>query len=351
MSFSIDKNVALSFMQNKNPTEKTVRALYILKAESGWDHKNATNADLNDISYFEDEREILLFPFSIYEISDIIKKNNYYEIYLNYLGKYKELFHFKNQTDLYNSIFQSKFIRELELAGLSTPIWLAKKSLCKIITEERCRASGFCCLIPLKNKDIKIPVLIANGHLLNEHNLTIGNKILLEYDSYNEYSLIIDKNTKMYTSLKYDITIIEMKSYNDISNQLVFMDIDEDIFKDEDFLMKNFHKAKAYILQYAKPKDYDNKYNKEGGYIIKKNIEEFTKNKEYAIEEGNITIKDEVNIIHNIPTSIGASGGPIISYNKFKVIGYHSGKRKETKQGFGYLLKLPIQEFINKYYS
>ena len=53
MSFAIDKNVALDFMQNKNPTEKTVRALYILKAESGIDHKNATNADLNNISYFE----------------------------------------------------------------------------------------------------------------------------------------------------------------------------------------------------------------------------------------------------------------------------------------------------------
>ena len=31
--FSLDKNVAMDFMQRKNPTEKTVRVLYILKSE------------------------------------------------------------------------------------------------------------------------------------------------------------------------------------------------------------------------------------------------------------------------------------------------------------------------------
>ena len=353
MSFSIDINVALHFMQNKNPNEKKVRVLYILKAESGIDHKNVTNADLNDISFFEEEREILLFPFSIYEINAVIKKSNYYEIYLNYLGKYKELFQFKNQTDLYNSIFQSKFIQELELAGLSTPIWLAKKSLCKIYINDNIRASGFCCLIPLINKKTKIPVLIGNNHLLREENLTIGKKILLEYNENKKYILIIDKNTRIYSSQEYDITIIEMKNYNDISNQLIFMDIDEDIFNDENFIVKNFYKAKAYILQYAKP-TYGNEYDKKGGYILKKNIEEFTKDKEYSIKEGDIIIKDEKNIMHNIPTSPGAGGGPIISHNKFKVIGCHKGKLVDSfsqYRGIGNLLKLPIQGFINKFYS
>ena len=356
MSFSIDKNVALNFMRNKNPTEKTTRVLYILKAESGIDHKNVTNADLNDISYFEEEREILLFPFSIYEINAVIKKNNYYEIYLNYLGKYKELFQFNNQTELYNSIFQSKFIKELELAGLSTPIWLAKKSLCKIILNNNnignIRGSGFCCLIPLTNKKTKIPALIANNHLLSGENLIIGNKIILEYDINNRYVLRIDEKTKIYTSQEYDITIIEMRNYNDISNQLIFMDIDEDILNDIDFIKKNFYKKKAYILQYAKP-SYGNEHDKKGGYIIKKNIEEFTKDKEYAIEEGEIIIKDEQYIIHNIPTSPGAGGGPIISHNKFKVIGCHKGKQifSNKYRGIGTLLKLPIQEFINKFYS
>ena len=356
MSFSIDKNVALNFMYKKNPTEKTIRVLYILKADPRIDNKNATNADLNGISYFKEEREVLLFPFSIYEVNDVIKKNNYYEIYLNYLGKYKELFQFKNQTDLFESIFQSKFVKELQLSGLSTPIWLATKSLCKIILNEKNgykHGSGFCCLIPLRNKNTKIPVLITNNHVLNEEHLKIGNKILLKYGNNNEYFLKIDKNTKIYSSETslYDITIIEMQNYNDISNQLIFMDIDEDIFRERDFIVKNFYKAKAYILEYAKP-NYDKKHYKNGGYIIKKNIEEFTKCKEYSIEEGNIIIKDEILIIHNIPTCPGASGGPIISHNKFKVIGYHQAKHIKFKgyRGIGGLLKLPIQEFIKKFY-
>ena len=213
------------------------------------------------------------------------------------------------------------------------------------------RGSGFCCLIPLTNKNTKIPVLIANNHLLSERNLTIGKKILLEYDENNEYSLIIDESTKIYTSREYDITIIEMKNYNGISNHLIFIDIDEDIFKGKDFIVKNFYKTKAYILQYSKP-NYSNEYDKKGGYIIKKNIEEFTKDKKYAIEEGNIIIEDEKNIKHNIPTSPGAGGGPIISHNKFKVIGYHVGKIKSHMkfQGIGNLLKFPIQEFINIFY-
>ena len=96
MSFSLDKNVAMDFMLKKIPTQKEVRVLYILKSEVSNNfekiliNKNATNADLKDISYYEDEREVLLFPFSIYEISEVQKKENYYIIYLNILGKYKK---------------------------------------------------------------------------------------------------------------------------------------------------------------------------------------------------------------------------------------------------------------------
>ena len=118
MSFSLDRNIAMNFMKKKKNTEKTFRDLYILKAESKIDHNNATNADLRGISYFEDEREILLFPFSFFEISDILRKENYYEIYLNYLGKYKELFHFENKSILEKEIVQSKYYKMLQSKGL-----------------------------------------------------------------------------------------------------------------------------------------------------------------------------------------------------------------------------------------
>ena len=353
MSFSLDKNVALGFMNNKYPTETKIRVLYILKAELGVDHKNATNADLSGISYYIDEKEILLFPFSVYEINNIIKKEYYFEIYLNYLGKYKELFHFKNKADLYNSIIKSQFIRELELAGLEIPIRRAKKSLCKIITKNRRRGSGFFCLIPLPDKKKKIPVLITCNHVLSENDTEIGDQIVLEYGDNKEILHIsFSYNTKIYTeNYKLDVTIIEIEE--NISKKLNFMDIDEDIFNDKNFLIKNFYKKKAYLLEYAIPHESDE--NKEyNGYFIRKIKEDFTKDKEYRIEEGNIMIdkEDENIILHNIPTIDGASGGPILSYDKFKVIGYHrafdSNKKKYRK--LGSLLKKPIQECIKKFY-
>ena len=152
------------------------------------------------------------------------------------------------------------------------------------------------------------------------------------------------ENSKIYTNKMYDITIIEVNEDSDKYNQLIFIDIDEDIFNSKDYLMENFYKKKAYILQYAKPIN-----------IIKKNLEELTKYKKFQIEEGRIIVEeDEFHITHNIPTSPGASGGPIISHNKFKVIGYHVGKKAHFNGeyiGRGILLKLPILEFIKKFYS
>ena len=72
MSFSLDINVAMEFMQKNNPPDNLVRVLYILKTEVENKkeqiliYKNATNADLSNISNYENEREILLFPFSVY---------------------------------------------------------------------------------------------------------------------------------------------------------------------------------------------------------------------------------------------------------------------------------------------
>ena len=110
MSFSQCSDVALNFMNLRKPTEKEVRVLYIIETEVEYDEK--TNyVDLKDISFFEDEEEILIFPFSYYEIRDIQKENNYYKIILNNLAIYRML-NFKN-TDLIKSIYQSKIVKRL----------------------------------------------------------------------------------------------------------------------------------------------------------------------------------------------------------------------------------------------
>ena len=349
MSFSLEKNVALDFMNGKNPNEKTIRVLYILESKSILDKKNVTNADLDGISYFENEKEILLFPFSIYEISNFVKKNNYYEIYLSYLAKYKEIFKMKNQTLLYKSIFKSKFVKELQLAGLSIPICLAKKCLCRIkISESRYQkyGSGFFCSIPLTNTIYKIPVLITANHVLNEENIKNSKQILIEYgDNGERFILTFDKESKIYTHKEFDITIIKIEKKNELFNKCIFMEIDEDTFENEEFLIKNIRNKKAYILEYAVGKPFNKKYHEQNN----KFLQEFIEDKEYTIEEGEITFNGR-DIEHNIPTNPGASGGPIISGDKFKVIGYHLSKNNNSGIGYGNLLKYPINEFINIFY-
>ena len=355
MSFSLDKNIALNFMNKKDLTETTIRVLYILKAEPFLDRKNITNADLNGISYFNNEKEILLFPFSVYEICDIKKGDNYYKIYLSYLAKYKEFFKIDNQTLLYDYIFNSEFAKELKLAGLSIPIWLVNKSLCKIIIHSNSISiygSGFCCLIPIPNTMYRIPVLITANHVLREEDIKIGNKIRIEFgDDVESFTLTIIKDTKIFTNQNFDITIIEIKKESEQFSKSIFIDIDEDVFNSEEYLKKYFHKKRAYILEYteSKPYNFDN-YEQMNKYTKQKIFKDIIGDKKFSIQEGDITY-DGREIVHNIPTNKGASGGPIISVDKFKVIGYHLGKNIYRKEGCGHLLKYPIKEFIKRFYS
>ena len=102
LSSSLDEEVARGFMIKKKPKENEIRVLYIFEKVEKLDEENATNADIWELSYYKKEREILFFPFSCFEISDvkykemtIVDKNNkknkfgYYEVHLCYLGKYR----------------------------------------------------------------------------------------------------------------------------------------------------------------------------------------------------------------------------------------------------------------------
>ena len=110
--------------------------------------------------------------------------------------------------------------------------------------------SGFCCLIPLANKNKKIPVLIT---CINKEAFIYGKQISIQYDNGNQkFQMNITDSSKIYSNDAYGITIIEMENDNEKYNQLIFMDIDEDIFNSKDFLMENFYNKKAYILEYAK---------------------------------------------------------------------------------------------------
>ena len=119
LSFTQIMNNAYQFMIRKKIDDSKSFCFYSIDIpyQSALKDMIISNADLEKLSYYKDEKEILFFPFSCFEIEkieinslkDLFLKNDdlkkmfeennpqisyenlkYYEIKLNYLGKYKE---------------------------------------------------------------------------------------------------------------------------------------------------------------------------------------------------------------------------------------------------------------------
>ena len=103
LSFSKNLSVAEEF-SNQNSTVKTKeeekglsKVLFILEKDDNLDFSLSTHADIEKLSVFPKEREVLFFPFSSFEIKDIKELKNdsgekSYRIRLLYLGKYLKEF-------------------------------------------------------------------------------------------------------------------------------------------------------------------------------------------------------------------------------------------------------------------
>ena len=111
---------------------------------------------------------------------------------------------------------------------------------------------------------------------------------------------------KQFTEPELDITFIE--TYQKKDNIEKFLDIDDDIDKEEDFLKILFIKKSIYTLHYLEIE----------GSMIK-------------VSFGISKCIEEKEIYHYLNTNYGSSGSPILSLETFKVIGIHKGYPKEIK--------------------
>ena len=163
----------------------------------------------------------MLFPYSVYEIKDIQEQEDYYKIYLNYIGKYKEKI---NQSKIFCS--HKDFMKEIKEIDL---VFNLANSICRLGVKKKdyfLRASGFCCLIPLPKK--KIPVLITSYHAFNMCDIENNTMIQAEYmDRFTSFK--INKSNKIYYNEFYDLAIIEIAENNDMYEHMYFLDVDEDL--------------------------------------------------------------------------------------------------------------------------
>ena len=115
----------------------------------------------------------------------------------------------------------NKIEEKPKIHGVTEPLLLEKTNIshmenyiCKIIGDKI--GTGFFCKIEFNDK--KIPVLMTNFHVINDEFLE-RNEYLKVYIK-NDYHIInINKNSKIYSSQRYDLMIIKLNKDNkDIKN-------------------------------------------------------------------------------------------------------------------------------------
>ena len=138
LSFTKDKNISDCILSLENKNENLSKVLLILDKEDNINlNFNLFNhCDLEKISYFPNEREILFVPFTSFEIKEIKEINlgneKIYEMKLSYLDKYiKEICNNKNIIINDNIIPDNVFKNLLSESGL-----IKKESLQKINTKK-----------------------------------------------------------------------------------------------------------------------------------------------------------------------------------------------------------------------
>ena len=123
LSFSKKRSVAEFFFHLGQDNKKYSRVLFILEKNDKVEYSLATHGDIEKISFYPDEREVLFFPFSSFEIKDIkeiqIGDDKGYEINLLYLGKYlKDIENDPNIILSENKLPDSQFKKKLIEFGL-----------------------------------------------------------------------------------------------------------------------------------------------------------------------------------------------------------------------------------------
>ena len=71
LSFSKDKEQAQEFLKDKNKKENLCKVLYTIEKDEIIDFNLATHSDIEQISKYPEEKEVLFFPFSSFEIKEI----------------------------------------------------------------------------------------------------------------------------------------------------------------------------------------------------------------------------------------------------------------------------------------
>ena len=190
--------------------------------------------------------------------------------------------------------------------------------ICKIENRNG-SGTGFFCSI-----NEKVKALITNNHVINENIINENKTIRVTLNDDKDFKIINLENKKIYTSEKYDVTIIEI--HPEKENITQFLELDKEILE-----FSRDRSQSVYILQYPRINIFRQKAAVSYGII--KNLEE------------------EFNLIHYCCTEYGSSGSLIINLLNNKLVGIHKENFKSKNYNRGTLLKNPINEYLKNYFN
>ena len=218
-----------------------------------------------------------------------------------------------------NIIKEKKLNNYPEIVSLESHEIIAnqmRNNIFKICSNDCSRGTGFFCKIPIiDNKELK--VLITNNHVINLN----MDKIAITLNNDHKIKEFDLNNRIKYTNKVYDITIIEIKEKDNITN---YLELDENIMKKGS--NKLYINNTIYIIQYPGGKQLGVSYG-----ILNKIYED----KEY-------------NFNRLCCTEEGSSSSPMINIINNKVIGIHKEADVMRNYNRGLFLNYAIEDFINK---
>ena len=116
LTFTKDRNIAEKNLLEENKPLDYSKVLFLLEKEDNLTYGLSTHCDLEKISYFPNQKEVLFFPFSSFEIKSIktvsLRGETIYEIKLLFLDKYLGFIEIDknlivNEESLPNSLFKN----------------------------------------------------------------------------------------------------------------------------------------------------------------------------------------------------------------------------------------------------
>ena len=190
-----------------------------------------------------------------------------------------------------------------------------EKSICKIIKNDGTFGTLFFCNIPHQGQNLK--VLITSDKIIDKQDIKQLKKIKISLDDdKNNKEIELEENRTIYINKKDSITIIEMKENSRENKDIIYLDIDDELYEKELNNIYNDNKP-CYGIQY-------------------------TKNKKIAASYGNIKDIKKGQIEYLCPFDKSSIGFPIFNLSNNKIIGIHK------ENNLGIILNFSVKNYITK---